>query len=69
MGFFETVINFFQALWSYITNIISMLGYAVTMVLGGLQGTTILLTYMPAVIGGCGLTVVAVLIVRFLLMK
>lgn len=69
MGFFQTVIEYFQRLWDFISNIFSMLGYAITMVVSGISGMQVVLMYMPAVIGGCALVTICVLVLRFLLMK
>ena len=69
MGFFQTIVEYFQRLWDFISNFFSMLVSAVTMLNAGLNGTILVLTYMPAVIGGCALATIAVLVVRFLLLK
>ena len=69
MGFFQTVIEFFQRLWDFLTNMLSMLVSAITMLIAGFGGMTTVLMYMPAVVGGCALVAIAILVVRFLLLK
>lgn len=69
MGFFQVIVEFFQRLWDFLTNIVSMLTSAVSMLVTGLSGMQLIIPYMPAVIGGCALVSIAVLAVRFLLLK
>ena len=67
--FFETVINyigtFFRYLGTIISNIIAALAYLVT----SQQAITVIMGYMPTVIGGACLAFIAIAVMRFLLMK
>lgn len=67
--FFRTVINyietFFRYLGTIISNIIAALAYLVT----SQQAITVIMGYMPTVIGGACLAFIAIAVMRFLLMK
>lgn len=69
MGFFETIVNYFSRLWDYISGIFQMLFSAVTMVISGLSGMQVIITYMPAVVGAGAIVSIAILVVRFLCFK
>lgn len=69
MGFFETIVNYFSRLWDYISGIFQMLFSAITMVISGLSGMQVIITYMPAVIGAGAIVAIAILVVRFLCLK
>lgn len=63
------ITKWFETFWNFISNIVSMLVSAVTMVVSGLSGMQIIVMYMPAVIGAGVLVSIAILIVRFLCLK
>ena len=63
------ITKWLETFWNFITNIVSMLVSAVTMVVSGLSGMQIIVMYMPAVIGAGVLVSIAILIVRFLCLK
>ena len=69
LDFFGTVINyietFFRYLGTIISNIIAALAYLVT----SQQAITVIMGYMPTVIGGACLAFIAIAVMRFLLMK
>lgn len=69
MGFFETIVNYFSRLWDYISGIFLMLFSAITMVISGLSGMQVIITYMPAVVGAGAIVSIAILVVRFLCLK
>lgn len=69
MGFFQTVTEYLSRLWDYISGIFQMLFSAVTMVISGLSGMQVIITYMPAVIGAGAIVSIAILVVRFLCLK
>ena len=46
-----------------------MLFNAITMVITGLSGMQVILSYMPAVIGSAALVSIAILVVRFICLK
>lgn len=69
MGFFETISNYFSRLWDYISGIFQMLFSAITMVISGLSGMQVIITYMPAVVGAGAIVSIAILVVRFLCLK
>ncbi len=67
--FFGTVINYIETFFRYlgmiISNIIAALAYLVT----SQQAITVIMGYMPTVIGGACLAFIAIAVMRFLLMK
>lgn len=69
MGFGQAIVEFFLRLWDFLVNMFSMLGYAISMLLVGNSTMTLVLGYVPAVIGGCAFVAIAILMVRFFLMK
>lgn len=69
MGFFETIVNYFSRLWDYISGIFQMLFSAITMVISGLSGMQVIITYMPAVVGAGAIVAISILVVRFLCLK
>ena len=46
-----------------------MLFSAITMVISGLSGMQVIITYMPAVVGAGAIVSIAILVVRFLCLK
>lgn len=69
MGFFEMIANYFSRLWDYISGIFQMLFSAITMVISGLSGMQVIITYMPAVVGAGAIVAISILVVRFLCLK
>jgi len=69
MGFFETIANYFSRIWDYISGIFQMLFSAITMVISGLSGMQVIITYMPAVVGAGAIVAISILVVRFLCLK
>lgn len=69
MNFFQVIVEFFQRLWDFLSNMINMMVQAVVMLVAGVSGMQVIVMYMPAVIGSCTIVAIAVLFVRFLLMK
>ena len=63
------ITQWFKTLWEFISNIVAMLTSAVAMVISGVSGMQIIVTYMPAVVGACTIVSIAVLVVRFLCLK
>ena len=63
------ITQWFKTLWEFISNIVAMLASAVTMVISGVSGMQIIVTYMPAVVGAGAIVSIAVLVVRFLCLK
>lgn len=63
--FFDSIVSFFQSsfevLGNFLTSLVNAVGYvssAIPTVVGVMQ-------YMPAFIGGCGLAVLSIAIVKF----
>lgn len=69
MTFFQNIAEYFQRLWDFISNMVSMLFNAITMVITGLSGMQVILAYVPAVIGSAALVSIAILVVRFICLK
>lgn len=69
MNFFQTIINFFNLLWDFIINTIDIIDRAITIAYMSLNYVISLNYLLPAVIGSGCMIAIAVLIVRFLLLK
>lgn len=63
------ITQWFKTFWDFISNIFSMLVHAITMVIAGVSGMQVIITYMPAVIGSAALVSIAILVVRFICLK
>lgn len=69
MTFFQNIAEYFQRLWDFISNMVAMLFNAITMVITGLSGMQVIVSYMPALIGSAVLVSIAILVVRFICLK
>lgn len=67
--FFETVINYIETFFRYLGTIISNIIAAVAYLVTSQQAITVIMGYMPTVIGGACLAFIAIAVMRFLLMK
>lgn len=69
MNFFQVIVDFFTRIWDMLSNSLEILTYAITIVFTSLEGMKMITMIMPAVIGSGVLVCIAVLVVRFLLLK
>lgn len=67
LNFFDSVIEFLQVAWNFIVNLIQSLLSAIFYVTQAVGVSTGILAYMPAFIAGCGLAVVAIGVIKFLI--
>lgn len=69
LDFFSTVVTYLETFFRYIgmtiSNLLSAIGYLIT----AQSSITLILGYMPAVIGGACLAFIAIGVVRFLLLR
>lgn len=65
--FFDIIVDFFQRIFSFISNIVLALGTALTMIKSSVTLPLGLVGYVPAILGSCIVVVVAVAVVKFII--
>lgn len=60
MNFFDSVINFFELLWDFITNLISGILTLLQILVGAVTIPPMLIPLVPGVIGSCIIAVAAI---------
>lgn len=66
LNFFGSIVDFFQSIWSFLTNLVSSLLTALTLLQQLPLFTTSLLGLVPGVLGSCIAVVVAIGIVKLI---
>lgn len=64
-NFFDAVISFFSSTFDVLQNFIQSLIGAINYIALAIPVSTSVLQYMPGFIGGCGLAVLSIAIVKF----
>lgn len=67
--FFGTIIEYFATFFRYLGTIISNIISALAYLVSAQQSITVIIGFMPTVIGGACLAFIAIAVMRFLLMK
>lgn len=69
LDFFNTVVEYIQFFFNFISTTISSLVYGLTYLISG-QGTVlVIIGYLPAIVGGACAAFLAIYLLRFLLLK
>lgn len=69
LDFFSTIVTYLETFFRFIamsiSNLLSAIGYLIT----AQSSVTLILGYMPVVVGGACLAFIAIAVIRFLLLK
>ncbi len=66
MGFFDSVIDFFTSIWTFITNFVQSLITAILLLSQSISLTTYLTAYVFPLLGSCIIAVAAVAAIKLI---
>lgn len=67
MTFFETIINFFTALFDIIDNVLTSTIFALNIVTQSVSSVLTLNVFLPAILGSCVMVVIAIGVIKLIL--